>query len=141
MSIIPGDASIELYQGSTFDETWTFYDDDAETEPTDLTGWSAALTFRKAFGEAAILALTSSVFTPPAADGIVMGGTAGTVRIYVRDETLAAISHADWTNGSATGRDAAGPFSGIWQLELTNTDGETFRFLQGDVTFSREVVT
>lgn len=133
MSVIPAKEKLTFYQGSTFDETWTFYEDDAETTLSDFTGWSAALMVRKDLDSAAPLMDLEDGATPPSTDGLVLGDAAGTVRIYVRDETLAALSHTSWT-------DEDGTYTGVWQLELTNPEGETFRYAGGVAVFSREVV-
>ncbi len=136
MGIVPKQGEpLELYQGSTFDETWTFQDEDGVV--ISLTGWSAALKVRADYTTAPILALASAAFTPPAADGIVMGGAAGTIRIYVRDETTAALAAASFT--TVTEDDGTVTYTGVWDLELTNPAGETFRYVMGTALFSREV--
>jgi hypothetical protein len=136
-AVIPAqNRRIDLYEGSTFDRTWTITKSDGDLR--DLTGWSAALQVRKDFASATkLLDLASAVFTPPAADGIVLGGTAGTVRVYVRDETMAALNAADFD--SETDNDGAVTYFGVWDLELTNPAGETFRYMQGRAFFSPEV--
>jgi hypothetical protein len=89
------------------------------------------MKIKKDFDSAAIITLASGVAAPPAADGIHLGAADGTVRIYIRDETTAAMTADQWSRRGM----------GIWDFELVNPDGEVFRELEGQVRFSREVTT
>ena len=61
------------YKGTTFIRTYTLYDDEAETQLTNLTGFSAVQDFFRLEGQATPdLTLTES-------DGMTLGGTAGTI--------------------------------------------------------------
>jgi hypothetical protein len=137
VSIIPATERLDLYEGHTLDETWTFYEDEDQTELTDFSGWSAALKVRKDYdAAAALISLTDLAFTPPADSGIVMGGTAGTVRIYAKDELMAALNAADFT--AELQDDGSTLYTGVWDLQLTNTAGETNTYVRGKAYFYRE---
>lgn len=139
MSIIPATRNLTLYQGSTFDVTLTFYTDAARTTLKDLTGYTAALQARKTYAATEkLLDLTNGTLSAtPAEDVLVMGGAAGTIRIYVRDETMAALNADDFT--ATAEADGSTTYSGVWDLELTNALGETSRYVRGAVTLEPEV--
>jgi len=138
MSIIPKKGErLDLYEGSTFDETWTFYEDD-EVTLLNLTGWSAALKVRANYDSpTALLEIASGALTPgPSAKAIVVGNAAGTLRIYVGSTLMAALNEADFTE---TADEEGEPvYSGVWDLELTNTASEAFRYVMGPAFFSPE---
>jgi hypothetical protein len=137
VSIIPATERLDIYEGHTLDETWTFYEDEDQTELTDFSGWEAALKVRKDYDAAtALLSIVSLAFTPPAQDGIVMGGTAGTVRLYVKDETTALLNAADFT--AELQDDGSTLYTGVWDLQLTNPTDETFTYARGKAYFYRE---
>lgn len=133
MSVIPAKFRLDLYQGSTLDETWTFTD--ADGEPMDLIGWSGTLTVRGSYDGPPLLTLFSGG-TPPSSSGLVLGGTAGTVRVYAKDEAVAsgALDYAGFTPDDKDLQLA----TGVWDLELQNPAGERFRYAMGAVQFSRE---
>ena len=138
MSIIPKKGEqLDLYQGSTFDETWTFMDEDEVL--IDLTNWKAGLTVRASYDGPPILELEDilDIGSPPDTDGLVLGGAAGTIRIYVTDESMAAITAAQFT--ATPNEDGGTDYTGVWDLELENPDGERFRYVMGPVVFSQEV--
>jgi hypothetical protein len=137
VSIIPATETIALYEGSTFDETWTFFEDEDQTILTDFSGWSAAMKVRKEYdAPAALISIVNLAFTPPAQDGIVLGGDEGTVRLYIRDETMATLNASDFTEESQD--DGTVLYTGVWDLQLTNEDGETFTYVRGKAYFYRE---
>lgn len=137
MSVIPQkNERLDLYEGSTFDETWEFQEDDGSE--MDLTGWSAELKVRMDPTSAVILAITSGVLTPgPSASAIELGGTAGTARIYVGSTVMAALDAGSFL--SVPQEDGSVVYQGVWDLELVNPDGERFRYVMGPVIFSPEV--
>ena len=140
MSVEPFRVDLVLRQGSTFDDESARFDDEAESVPTDFTGCSARMKIRKSKAAASpvILSLTGDT-TPPAsppANGIYL--SAGAIRLYITDEALAALSHTAFTDLSE-GESEDGPFVGVYDLEIENADGESFREMEGKITFVREV--
>ena len=139
MGITPGVAQLNLYEGSTYDSTLTIYTDRARTILKDLTGFSAALQVKKDYDSAALLTVTSGSLTPgPTAKALVLGGAAGTIRRYIGSTHMAALNAGDFEEEDDEGETI---YTGVWDLELTNADGEVFRYVMGDVRFSREVTT
>ncbi len=137
MSVTPGVRALVLYEGSTLDRTATFYTDAAQTTPKNLTGWTARMHVRKDYGSDLLLEIASGTLTPgPSAKALVMGGAAGTVRIYAGSSLMAALNHSDF---GAVLEDGETLYKGVWDLELTNPASEVFRYLMGEVLFSREV--
>lgn len=139
MSVLPKEGEpLLLFQGSTFDETWVFTDEDGVPLWTDPTDWSGDLVVRKDFDGAALLALSkiAAIGTPPDTDGLVFAAD-GSVRIYVTDETMAELSHLGFTEA----RDEEGVvgYVGVWDFESENPDGERVREVMGPATFSRQV--
>ncbi|MBA2323549.1 MAG: hypothetical protein H0V92_05875 [Pseudonocardiales bacterium] len=138
MSIIPAkNVALDLYEGSTLDRTFTFYTDAARTLLKDLTGYTAALQVRATYasGSALLSVVNGALADPPTSDVLVMGGVAGTVRLYVRDETMAALDVGSFTE-VRDGDDLT--YQGVWDLEMTNPAGETSRYLMGPAYFSQE---
>jgi hypothetical protein len=115
-----------IKQGSTFDETWTWYPGGAYNvatktaigSPVDLTGWSARMQIRRRAEDPGppLLSLTDG-------DGITLGGEAGTIRIVIDADVSSA-----WTWRS-----------GEYDLEMVDPDGKPWRKLEGDVKVSPEV--
>jgi hypothetical protein len=140
MSVIPARRTLHLFQGATLDQTLTVYRDRERTLLKDLTDFHAALQVRKDFASPGdpLLSLSDipAIDDPPTLSGIVLGGTAGTIRIYATDEKLRDIPLSGFKQVNRRG-DVLG--LGYWDLELTNPDGETFRYLRGPVEFSPEV--
>ena len=135
MSIIPARVKFTLYEGSTFDESLTFYTDDAQTEPMDFTGWSATWSVKKDFDQVEpLVQITDAVAPLPSASGIALGDDAGTVRLYVTDEDLADLDSTDFEYDAEEDR-----YVGVHDLELENPAGERFRYVMGQILFSREV--
>ena len=142
MSIIPQqNERLVLYEGSTFDETWTFYEDD-EVTLMDLTGWGAELKVAADWphlGSPILLAIANGALTPgPTAKAILIGDAAGTARIYVGSTVMAALNAADFTN---TPDEEGNPvYTGKWDLELIKpVTLERFRYAMGEVSLSPEV--
>ena len=80
----------------------------ANVTPTDLTGWSARLMFRKTFQDAtAILSLTSPSVS---GKGLDLGGQNGSVTIKIPAADTTAVD-ATW----------AGNISGVYDLEVFDT--------------------
>lgn len=112
----PGRYDFTIYQGASFDRTFTWQTGDPATA-VNLTGYTGRMQIRQAVGSpAAVIELTTS-------NGrMTLGGAAGTVAI--------AITAAD------TADLAAGQF--VYDLELINGATVT-RLLEGRATISAEV--
>ena len=135
MSIIPAKGvTLDFYEGSTFDETWTFYEDD-EITLLDLSGWDAAMKVRKTYdaATAAISLAGVALAVGPNASGIEMGGVDGTVRVYIGSTIMAALDEAEFT--AVTLEDGSTQYQGVWDLELINPGGEVFRYAMGTAIF------
>lgn len=117
MSAAPVKLPLKFYQGATFRKVVTWKAGDPAV-PVDLTGCTARMHVRAKLEDAApLLALTTED------GGIVLGGAAGTVTIFVSDAGTAAIT---WV-------------SGVYDLEIEFTNGDVRRLIYGTVTVSKEV--
>lgn len=141
MSVIPKKGvRLDLYEGSTFDRTLTFYTDAAATMLKNLTGYTAALQVKKDFASDAILSITNGALTEgPSVKAIVVGDAAGTLRIYVGSTLMAALNADQFT--AEPQDDGSTRYVGVWDLEVANAAGERFRYIQGQAVFSQEVTT
>ncbi|GII83305.1 hypothetical protein Ssi03_12950 [Sphaerisporangium siamense] len=88
-------------------------------EPMDLTGATARMEIRTAAGGALLHRLDTTN------GGITLGGTAGTILIYIP----AAVSSA-WT-----------VLQGVYDLEVVFPNEDVTRLLQGNFSVSAEVTT
>jgi len=113
----PGTYNISIVQGATFDQIFTWKD--SFGVPTNLTGFTARMQVRSEVGAAGapLLELTTDN------GGIVLGGTAGTIRIIVT-ATLSAALNYDF---------------GVYDLELVSAAGVVTRLLEGSAALSPEV--
>lgn len=113
--ITPGKHSFVLYQGTTLRKvfTWT-----VEGVPLDLTGYTGAAQLRKTAGDPA-----------PALDlstqngGIIIDGPAGKITMYapsVDTEKLVADKY-------------------VYDLEITDTQGDVSRLVEGIITISKGI--
>jgi hypothetical protein len=141
VSIIPQkNEPLDLFEGSTFDETWTVYEDD-EVTLTNLTGWGAELKVAADWphlGSPILLAVANGALVEgPTAKAIVVGDALGTLRIYVGSTIMAALNAADFTTVTEEGETS---YTGKWDIELIKpVTLERFRYAMGPVTFSPEV--
>lgn len=115
LTIEPGHYDITIFRGATYDQTFTWLDDDAS--PIDLTGFTARMHVRDTVDapDPPLLSLT----TP---GDITLGGGSGTIRVII---SAAATSALAFTKG-------------VYDLELVDGAVVT-RLLQGAVKLSREV--
>lgn len=111
--------SIKLYQGATFDETWTWsVGTEASNTPVNLTGCTAKAQIRSKIGsQEVLLELTTEN------NKIELGGTAGTIRVIITDEDTADI---DWTTG-------------VYDLFIYFPDGSAVARMAGNVTVTKGV--
>jgi hypothetical protein len=109
-----GTWNIAVEQGADWAATVTW---EADGDPVDLTGYSAAMQVRKSPGSvAALLELTDAA-------GLTLGGAAGTIEITITSAQLSAIEAGDWQ----------------YDLELTSASGVVTRVLQGRFVVDAEV--
>lgn len=120
--------ALTIEQGSTYDITLQLHQTDLASAVVDLTGYSARMQIRKTIttGGAPEIDLLSSTAgaVPGSVAKIVLGGAAGTVRIFIPDAMTAAFT--SWSTG-------------VYDLELVRPDGTVARTIQGSVAVSPEV--
>ena len=104
-----------MYQGASFDYTFTWKIDDT---PVDLSGYTARMQARRRADS-----LTAALTLTTENGGITLGGSAGTILIEADAETTAGIDDAEY----------------VYDLELETSGGEVYRLLQGTFTVSPEV--
>lgn len=106
---------LPIYQGATFDETYYW---DIDGVAVDLTGCTARCQGRASYDAA----------DPPwwsvttENGGIVLGGTAGSVRLIISAAVTTALT----------------PGEGVYDLELIYPSGAIQKFLRGKVTVYAE---
>lgn len=109
--------NLKIIQGATLDKTFTWKD--SAGSPISLTGYTAKLQIRSKHGDANVLLELTQ------ADGITLGGAAGTVRIQRSAAQTTVL-------GNSFKR-------AVYDLELTSGAAVVKRFLEGDVIVSPEV--
>jgi len=110
----PAVYNLTMYQGASFDYTFTWKIDDEEV---NLAGSSARMQVRRDYAsDDVVLDLTNQ-------EGITLGGAAGTILVEVDDETTSEIDDAHY----------------VYDLELESPGGEVYRLLQGKFVVSPEV--
>lgn len=110
----PGIAPIRCPQGSTFRRTLVYK---IARRPVDLTEWDARMQVRETHSATSTLAnLTVGN------GGLTLGGSAGTITIY--------ISHEDTSNIRA------GNY--VYDLELVEPNGDVMRLVEGKFTVTPE---
>jgi len=105
---------LELEQGVTY-RRQLLWKHSAEGDPVDLTNYSARMHVRRYAESGEVLVeLTSE---PPA--GITLGGAAGTIYLELTAAQTQAL-----------------PTPAVYDMLLTEGDGDTVRFIKGDVRTS-----
>lgn len=107
-----GKYDFTIEQGATFRRTLTWKDQDGN--PINLTGASARLKAKKSNG-VELFSLTDT-------DGITLGGTNGTIALYLSDEATAELDFD----------------SARYDLEIVSPSGEVTRLVRGTVTLQPE---
>ena len=109
---------LRIIKGATFDPGWTWKPGGV---PMDFTGCSARMQVRSDYGEPILLELTTE------SGGIVLGGPAGTIDLWIGATDTAAIT---WTEG-------------VFDIEVQYAAGPDHvdRLIQGSITVSPEVTT
>jgi hypothetical protein len=113
--ITPGTYNITCPQGATFDKTFTI---SVNGSRMNLTGYTAAMQVRETYDSTSTLLSLVSV-----ADGITLGGTAGTILVTIASTATSAIP--------------AGYYS--YDLEITSGGGVTDRLLEGKFVVTPQV--
>ena len=113
----PSKYDFKIFQGGTFNEliTWST---GAPSQPIDLTGCTAKMQVRSSITAPTILLELSSVN-----GAIVLGGSSGTIQLFLNPEQTASIN---WT-------------SGVYDLEINFNANDTRKLLFGTVTVVQEV--
>lgn len=111
-----GTYDFEVYQGDTLDKTFTWFD--ADSDPVDLTGYSARMHVRESVDATdAVLELSSD-------DGdIVLGGSAGTIQVVVSGDDMGDVEAATYR----------------YDLELTSSGDVVQTLLKGKFKVVAEV--
>lgn len=115
MAVTPGQVNFLCPQGSTFDKTITYKIDEV---PVDLTGYSSRLQVREFhYSTSALLDLSSPD------NGMTMGGSAGTINIFIDSSTTTDLSAGNW----------------VYDLEIESSGGIVTRLIEGAFIVSPEV--
>lgn len=122
-SLKPGPLDLYITKGASLDELFTWYEDEAQTEPVDLSGWTAQADFRE-YPEQANPSQLVLATGGAATKRIVLGGAAGTIQLEASPTNVNAITFR----------------RGVWALELVEPSGKVWPLLSGKVTISPEIV-
>lgn len=110
-------------QGGVFEASW--HVDDATTGlPPDWTGWSALMQIRAGYGGTLLATLSSNI----GADGGIALEDAGNITARLESDFTSTLTPT--TRSSA-----------VWDLELTDPDGATWRVVEGKIAITPEVTT
>ena len=113
---VAGKLNIVIEQGATFDVPLT-WKDEALVAVAGLESWTARMQIRDSIAAATtLLELTTEN------GGIILGGNAGEIRLFISATDTAAIS---WANG-------------IYDLEMVAPAGAVTRLLKGSVKVDSE---
>jgi len=116
VSVTPSKLNFILRRGSTLRRTLTWYQDERQTTPVDLTGYDAKMQIRSLAGE---LVIELSVFN----GGITLGDAAGTISLYI----------------SATDSAAVLEDKCLYDLEMTATNNDVIPLVEGSFTFQDQI--
>ena len=114
----PAKLKYVIYQGATFRKRLTWTGPAPTNTPVDLTGCTARMHVRARLEDAATLIVLTTENSR-----VTLGGTAGTVDLFISDEDTSAIA---WT-------------AGVWDLEISHPSGDVTRLAQGSISVSKEV--
>ena|SRR6478752_1316452 len=113
-----GRYNLQIGQGKLYDKTFTWKINDALV---NLTGYSAKLRLYTS-SQPNILTLTTTL--DGLGNGIILGGSAGTVRIVIKTAKTTTFSFS----------------KASYELELTQPDGEDVPFLIGGAYVTKEYI-
>jgi hypothetical protein len=109
----PATYVLRVVQGATYDQTFTWYLDDQQTQLANLTGYTAAAAIGRQGGPTQ---LDLSPF-------LTLGGAAGTIRLVIPRASTVLLES-----------------SGLrWDLRVTAPDGTVTRLLEGPVSLDKAV--
>jgi hypothetical protein len=104
-------------QGATFSSVMTYYSDEAQTTPVNLTGFTARMTVRRKYEDQnSIISLTTENAR------IALGGALGTITLTISATDSASLPIGSWyydlelVNGSAVTRLIGGSFEVIGEV-------------------------
>lgn len=120
--VAPSKIDLVIYQGATWRHafTWKSGPTEATAVPVNLTGALARMQIRETHASTTVI---SSLTTENG--GIVLGGTDGTIALYLSDEATTLLPT---------------PINPVrWDLEVVWADGDVVRLLEGQVKISPEV--
>ena len=112
MSTEVASVALKIYQGGTFREGFTFKN--RLKKPYDLTGYRAHMQIREAAGT-----LVADLNTENG--GIALGGSTGTIDLYIADEDTAKMTFA----------------SAKYDLFLLAPNGDAYPIIAGTVTLTK----
>lgn len=111
MSLSPANKKLSVWKGGTYRKVLTLHTGSSASTPArDLTDYTAQLRVHDVANEATVLLSLTTVN-----GGIVLGGTAGTISLFITDEATGAFT---WKKGK-------------YQLTITNSAGDTDPLLYG----------
>jgi hypothetical protein len=109
---VPGRYDLYLYRGDSYGWDFRLWEDDIRTVPLDLTAATSQVEIRNSPGGAFVVPLASTI-------------------------TLPNIVHVSVSSGDS----AQVPASGVWDLQITFSGGETLTPLSGVVAVTPDVTT
>jgi hypothetical protein len=111
----PGQVNLVCPQGSTFRKTLSVLVDE---DPINFTGYSSRMQVRESFiSEDTLLNLLSN------GGGLSMGGSAGTIDIFVDNDTTSSLPAGEW----------------VYDLEVESSGGLVNRIIEGVFYVTPEV--
>lgn len=120
-----GKYHIAIDQGATFRKAITWKD--GAGNPVNLNGYAARMQVRSSF------ASSTTVLNMTTDNGkIMLGGSAGTISLYLSASDTASLS-------TASPADFGDAFVGVYDLELVAPSGDVTRLLQGSFAVNPEV--
>ena len=113
----PGKLNLNCYQGATFDYemTWT-----AAGSAVDLTDYTARMQVRPSYDSSTVIVSLAS------GSGITLGGTAGTIELFLSAEDTAELDGTPSTQF-------------LYDLELESSSGNVTRLVEGSFFIYPEV--
>ena len=130
----PGIEPLVAYRNGTFDEEWTFTDDDL-AEPVDFTGWSGALHVRL-YGAADSTVIALANVTSDIEGVWIREPSEGIVRVLIDRDTLTAAYDA------MIGENEAGSsIAFVYDLRLTTPTGAEEIWMEGSFTIKPGVTS
>jgi len=116
-----GKLNLKINQGETFKHILKWKD--ANEQLIDLTGMSALMHVRSKISDTTPALVLSSDSNDNPDGNITLGGTAGTISLYISSEITKTI---EWV-------------SGVYDLEITDALGDVTRLIEGSIAVSKEV--